>query len=196
MRRLASFLLTGAITVLAASGGANARPLEVFDVWGSFRATSSAIVDPHTLKTVKIERAAEPGARPGPEIWIAEQLTEISRSGELTTEHRWADSRTCPAMLPALASLSKLEPLSIQPPGVPWPEGRDIRAGSEREARLHGDGQIFDGGDFEIDAPGRWVAARMAGSVILRGGAGTPVAIWVRHALEALASCWSATEPS
>ena len=196
MRRLASFLLTGAIAVLPAGGGANARLLEVFEVWGSFRATSSAIVDPHTVKTVKIERAAEPGSRSGPEIWIAEQLTEISRGGELTTEHRWADSRTCPTLIPALAGLSKLEPLSIQPPGVPWPEGRDIRPGSEREARRHGDEQIFDGGDFEIDAPGRWVAARMAGSVILRSGAGTPVAIWVQDALRALAPCWSATEPS
>jgi len=199
MRRLASFILMAAMTAPCIADAAALRQPDVSEVWGSFKAISSAIIDPHVVQTVKIERATPAGTILGPEIWEAEQITETSRAGVLTTEHHWADSRSCPALIPTLASLAKLEPITIQPPGIVLPDGRDMPPGwSARDLRLHdggGEGRIFDGGDFEIDAPGRWAAARMAGSVVLRGGAGTPAAIWVQSALRALAPCWSAAAP-
>jgi len=177
-------------------GTAHADPLQVFEVWGTFKAVSSAIVSPHTTDTVKIERAAT-GLVPGSsEVWVAERTT--ANEGPLGSApiHQWADSRSCPSLIPTLGGLAALEPVSIQPPGLAWPVGME-HSGTPREERLRGerDAVVYDGGDYEIEARGHWASARMEGSVILRGGAGTPAATWVKSALKALAPCWSSKSP-
>jgi len=180
-----------AILITLASA-VTARPLAPFDVWGSFSRTSSAIVSLHTVDTVKIERASAGLIPPSPEIWLLERTTETTSDTGRQVVLRWADSRACRTLIPALAKLAALEPVTIQPPGLPWPAGRGdnkYRPPSER------DGEIFDGETYEIEAKGHWAAARMAGSVVMRSGAGTPAARWVDDAFTALASCWTTTHP-
>ena len=109
-----------------------------------------------------------------------------STAGSSTTL-RWADSRSCPSLVPELAALATLEPFSIQPPGVRWPAGLED-TDDARTRRLRGamDETISDGSTYEIDAPGHWVKVHVMGGVILRGAAGSPAAYWVEHALKAL----------
>jgi hypothetical protein len=186
-----------AVVALGLATTAAAGPLQVFDTWGSFRAESSAIVSPHTTDSVKIERAAGPefGAA---EVWVLERTTVTERDTGRTSETRWADSRTCPPLIPTLAGLADLEPVSIQPPGAPWPRGR-MDAATARELRQHGGGGgdriIYDAGTYEIEAQGHWPVARMSGSVVMRSGAGTPAAAWVTDAFRALEPCWRDTRP-
>src|SRR6185437_206881 len=139
---------------LVAAGAALAAPLDPFEVWGRFVATSSAIVSPQTIDAVEIDRAAEPPIG-SPEVWLlARTKVTVTEAGR-RTEKLWADSRTCPQVIESLAKLADVERVAIQPPGRPWPTGRIDRETAERLRRSGGgyrESTIFDAGTYEIDA--------------------------------------------
>src|ERR1700733_12136643 len=109
-------LLAAALSALCASA-AGAAPLVVYDVWGRLVETPSAIVPPSEIDTVEIDRVADPGAGPGsPEIWLLQRTTVTLADSGRTTLRRWADSRTCPVLIPTLAKLADVESVAIQPP--------------------------------------------------------------------------------
>lgn len=187
MSRTALGLLAAVLIAAPASAG---RPVSA-DAWGSFTRSSSGIVEPHTLDTVSIEQRVSVGSL-STEVWVLRRTTETRTGHRVKTRLSWADSRTCPALLPTLATLAKLPPVIIQPPGLPWPQGRDVKGRLPPEQR---EGSIFDAGDYEISAHGHWVAERWEGETTMRGSAGSPAAAWVESAFAALAPCWMDREP-
>jgi hypothetical protein len=196
--RCVHFALAVALAATLAPRAATAGHLQVFDQWGRFKRTSSPIVSPHQTDTVKIERASD--GLTSPAVWLLERTTEITGDQGHSLVVRWADSGDCPALIPTLAKLADLESVAIQPPGVPFPKGRDVDPARARQQRLSrndpdADWRIFDGADYEIAAQGHWPVAHMYGEVVLRGGAGTPAQTWVEQALRALEPCWTTTQP-
>lgn len=185
------------VAALSASASA-AEPKLSFQPWGSFTSTSSPILTPLIVDRMTVETAQGwAGAKPTTrEFWVVERRTTTTTDAGSNASLRWADSRTCPSLIPELAALANLEPVSILPPGVKWPAGRDHDAdASPRQLRQERDETVFDAGTYEIDAPGHWAKARMTGSVVLRGATRSPAANWVEHTMKALEPCWSSTPP-
>ncbi len=188
-----------AAAVLGLPSAAHAAPLQVVEVWGRFVETSSAIVSPSEIDTVEIDRAAEPvpGAQ-SREVWLLQRTTVTLVDSGRQTFKRWADSRACPAVIPTLAKLADVESVAIQPPGRPYPVGRDTDDAATQRSQPPGahDGVDYDAGTYEIDAQGHWPAAHMVGSVMMKSGAETPAADWIADAFKALSPCWTATDPT
>jgi hypothetical protein len=187
-----------AATMIALPPAAAAAPLEPFEVWGRFVETSSVIVSPHTLDTVEIERAAEPGFGSA-EVWLLARTKVTDSDRGRQTEKFWADSRSCPQLIPTLAKLADVEGVAIQPPGRAYPIGRDIDPAAAQRLRRSGqpgDRTLFDGGTYEIDAQGHFPVAHMTGAVTMTSGNGTPVSAWVFGAFQALEPCWRTTDPT
>jgi len=190
--------LSAALGVLVATPAAVAAPLEPFEVWGRFVATSSAIVSPHTVDTVEVDRAAEP-AFGSPEVWLLARTRVTDSDRGHQTEKFWADSRTCPQIIPTLAKLADVEGVAIQPPGRPYPMGQMARETAQRmrhSRQSDGDRTIFDGGTYEIEAEGHFPVAHMTGRVTMTSGAGTPASAWVAQAFQALEPCWRTADPT
>jgi hypothetical protein len=191
------FALTAAL--LVSPFAVHAAPLQVLEVWGRFVETSSAIVSPSEIDTVEIDRAAEPvmGAR-SREVWLLQRTTVTLADSGRKTFRRWADSRSCPALILTLAKLADIERVAIQPPGRPYPIG-DLDA--ETAARLRQsheatDSTVFDAGTFELEAKGHWPNALMSGEVTMKSGAETPAANWIADAFKALSPCWTVSDPT
>lgn len=104
-------------------------------------------------------------------IWLATRTDRVKGQPDRTS---WADSETCPAMLPALARLQRVEPFRIVPPGV-----------REGPSQI-----VLDGDAYEVQALGYWPHSHQGG-ITLSGNDGTPVADWVEDTMKALAPCWS-----
>ena len=117
------------------------------------------------------------GRRDGRGIWIAKRVEQPAEKGaqEQTT---WAASDTCPAMMPAFAKLTSIEPFTIVPPGFP-----------------HEGASTADGAIFRVHVLGYWAQANHDGEILLSGNYGTPVADWVQETMKALAPCWSEQRP-
>ncbi len=159
--------------------------------WGSFRTTASGFVSPSHDDQVDIKYA---GSRlSAGAIWLLVRTTTVHSGPSARPRHQWADSRTCPALIPALAKLADLEPVTIQPPGLPWPKGATWTGGYMPPDQRNQ--QISDTDDYEISAPGRYQMSRFEGHVVLKGGGGSPVAQWVEETMKAVESCWSPKPP-
>jgi len=187
-----------AAAVLVWPFAAHAAALQVLEVWGRFE-TSSAMVSPSEIDTVEIDRAAEPV--PGVhsrEVWLLQRTTVTLAEAGRQTFKRWADSRSCPALVPTLAKLADIEAVAIQPPGRPYPVGRDTDDEATQRSRPPGarDGVDYDAGTYQIDAQGHWPAAHMVGAVVMKSGAETPAADWIAEAFKALSPCWTASDPT
>lgn len=88
----------------------------------------------------------------------------------------WADSRTCPAVRPALAALGTLAMPRPSAPGIDPP----------------GD-MVLDGVGYALAMPGRF-AGGGEGQFSVSSNIGTPLAAWVDRSLKALEPCWSPVE--
>ena len=90
----------------------------------------------------------------------------------------WADSHSCPAMMPAFSKLQLIEPFKIVPPGVR--DGASI--------------VVMDGDRYRIHAQGYWAQADRSGEISLSSNDG-PVKTWVEDTMKVLAPCWSKKRP-
>jgi hypothetical protein len=183
--------ITVAIAALAVAVEAVAAPdnhITVFSTWGTFTVSSSGLLTPQETQRVEIQEAGDAIGR----FWIAQRATEIRNAHSVKREVSWADGRTCPSLLPTLATLADLEPFTIRPPGLPWPHGVDIVGHVPIDQRDH---FMTDGPDYELDAPGLWFSERTPGDVILKGSSGSPVGRWINGALGALTNCWKPGKP-
>jgi hypothetical protein len=104
-------------------------------------------------------------------VWLATRTDRVKGQPDRTS---WADSETCPAMMPALAKLQLVEPFRIVPPAV-------------RDGPSH---IVLDGDAYQVQALGYWPHSHQGG-VTLSGNDGTPVANWVEDTMKALGPCWS-----
>ena len=84
----------------------------------------------------------------------------------------WTDSRTCPAVRPAIAALRQLPVPPVAPPGLST--GGDI---------------ILDGIGYSLRAP------TDSGEITIRSNIGTPLADWIEATSKALEPCWRSTVP-
>lgn len=139
--------------------------------WLSWSATPSVSVNGVAKVTVEIDSARAGG----PRIWVAKRIEEHVRR-PVTVQ--WADSRSCLAMLPTLETLTRLEPLKIQPPGVPGAYDTEL-----------------DGTYYELFAHGFYPAEKAGGDIRLTGNVDSPLEKWSISAGEALASCWRDDAP-
>jgi hypothetical protein len=108
-------------------------------------------------------------------VWMARLTNQAKQGGKQTS---WADSGSCPAMMPAFASLQAIEPFTITPPGIPG------------KASV----VIMDGDNYEVHASGYWPLASRNGEIVLSSNTG-PVAQWVDETLKVLAPCWRKQRP-
>lgn len=143
--------------------------------WGSFSVTTSGRHVTTRVEVAEVRLSEDP--RGSKDFWVAER-TERDLSGQ--GGPLWADSRTCPALVPAMARLASLEPIRITPPGAPARELSNV---------------ILDGSAYEVAAQGVYPAENAGGGVRLTGNVDTPVARWVDDTLSALKPCWSASPP-
>ena len=178
--RLALLILLGAVAFVSPAVGMTIQSTSSATVfpWGSFTAGRSIRRDSQTIRVevAHIWRLAQDG-RTRIDFWTAEKRSEPRVGlGKL----QWADSRTCPALIPSLAKLADLEPIRMTPPGVTAPA-----------AHL-----ILDGQSFEIVAPGVFPLAAAAGEVRLTGNVDSPMGTWVSATLNSLGPCWSDTPPT
>ncbi|HWE98210.1 MAG TPA: hypothetical protein VG248_00255 [Caulobacteraceae bacterium] len=174
---------------------AGAKPTWEFTHWGSFTRTSSAFVSPRSSEQYEISHGrAWVGLKAiTPEMWLIERTETVTSATGKQTTHGWADSRSCNGLIPSLSGLADLEAFAIQPPGLPWPRGRDQPPNASPKGS--GDRQYFDTTEYEVAATGHWPNARMVGDVVLRGSGG-PIAGWVEDTLRALQACWSPKPPT
>jgi hypothetical protein len=186
-------LLSGCATVAA--------PPHSPIAWGEFGYDQPGL-EPHITDTVKIGWTLERGTTK--EIWIAERTRETRKGNDdrlVQTTRTWADSRTCPSLVPTLSKLAALDRFAVQPPGVFWPEGQDIAPDPQKPAQGHyvdhrRFNQTFsDAGFYSLTAPGAWTTDHWAGSATFKSGAHTPVADWINGAFESLQPCWRTNPP-
>jgi hypothetical protein len=99
------------------------------------------------------------------------RLTKV-RSG--VASEQWADSRACPALASAIASLAKLTPPPISIPGHVSPTDKPITI-------------QLDGDSFSL-------SNRLGPE--FRGNQASPLGVWTYAALKDLEDCWTPTAPS
>jgi hypothetical protein len=113
--------------------------------------------------------------RDGHEAWVARL---VQRNHDQPEQTMWANSHSCPAMMPAFSKLQFIEPFKIVPPGV--------RAGATT---------IFmDGDNYQIHARGYWAKANRNGEISLSSNDG-PIMNWVEDTMKALTPCWGKQRP-
>ena len=135
-----------------------------FHGWGRFSRDPALA---HTSETVEVATDGKDGGM----LQYRLRLTRARPSRE--PEVLWADSRTCEAVRPILASLTELPLPRFAPPLA--------------------DGDLvltMDGIGYSLHMPVSGYDA-----VDLASNTGTPLAAWVDGALAKLAPCWSAVEP-
>jgi hypothetical protein len=88
----------------------------------------------------------------------------------------WAESRTCPAVVPMLAAARRIPMPRVAPYGV-----------SDDPIIVTGDGR-----SYMLQAPATWPSV---GEVTVTSNEGTPLAEWMNASLTALEPCWSRSQP-
>jgi len=163
-------------TIFAAAMSASGAHAEDWS-WLSFSKANAL-----TAGRFKVE--VDSTRRDGRPVWIAKRVEHPAVRGapEQTT---WADSDTCPAMMPAFATLQSIKPFTIMPPTLPDPK-----------APVEIPSVAVDGATFQIYAHGVWAKDQPLGEILLTGNYHTPVADWVEETMKALASCWGEQRPS
>jgi hypothetical protein len=94
----------------------------------------------------------------------------------------WANSTTCPALVPALIELEALPAPRIDVPGAG-------RAPPAAAPATNGDSYLL----WAEDA--RFAATPYPVQIELRGDGGSPMAAWVERSLGRLSACWGAAQP-
>lgn len=162
-----------ALILQAAAVAALPSPPDVFAqrAWAHF---SRAPALKGTSETVDVAIIAMP-----PRSNVAVYAMRITRRRfQQADTTGWADSRSCPAMLPALKAMRAL---AVPHPTVP---GMEQRPGSI----------MVDGIGYRL-----WTQARFDGGgegrLDFDSNVGTPLAAWVDKSLDAVSRCWSAVEP-
>jgi hypothetical protein len=149
-------------------------PLEA-DSFGerAFAHFSREPVASHVSGSVDAAFSTEP--RPDAPIGYALRLTRREPSHPATIV--WAESRTCPAVRPALMAMRAVampHPYvsGIDPPGA----------------------MVVDGTEYRLRAEAGYAHGRPAW-IDIGTNRDTPLAAWVDHSLAALARCWSPVPP-
>jgi hypothetical protein len=160
--------------------------------WGRFSATTT-LLDPKTSQTVVVSEVSE---HPKPTIWRAEETTAVRREGHAPRiSLRWTDSSLCPALIPTLATLAKLDRFAIQPPGALWPDGQDLPPRGRKAQRVPANEFMNDAGAYMLAARGDWTLDHWDGYAEFHSGGGTPIAHWIEDALRTLEPCWRNGKP-
>ena len=90
----------------------------------------------------------------------------------------WADSRSCPAMRPAIEAMRDMGTMQFAPPGG----ADDVIV-------------TMDGTMYTLEAPGRYENAH-AGALRIKANVRTPLADWAERLRSDIAGCWAAKAPS
>jgi hypothetical protein len=176
-------LVISALTVLVLSGGSNPASAEPEPVrWGQFSIDTPEEFPPLRIETIVITHT---WAEPPDVVWAMSKTTVLHGSSSPQAEIE-ADSRTCAALLPALAKLPTLEAVSIKAPDAPY---RPRHSGYPRM------GVIYDESTYSLDVPAHWAGGDMDGRITLTGGPMTPIAAWVRMTMSDMQTCWRAAPP-
>lgn len=108
------------------------------------------------------------------DYWMRREVRG-SRGGGLTV--RWADSRTCAVMRPAISAMRHAGSTHVAPPGF-----------------VESSPPPLDGTLYTLEAPGVYPGGPIA-TLRITANVGTPLAAWAERLQSDMAGCWTAKAP-
>src|SRR4051794_1811299 len=152
--------------LVAASAALSQVPVELGFAWAQFSRAPAA----RLIRTeVEVGTLGYDSTRKRPDFWLRRTVV---RGVEHKEEITWADSRTCAAARPVIASMRE----------IPVPKFAPIGSSD-------GPPVILDGIAYSLRTYSD------EGTLAAETNLGTPLAAWVEGALKALDSCWTKVQP-
>lgn len=109
------------------------------------------------------------------DYWMRREERKIRGDGLAV---RWADSRTCAAMRPAISAMRHVRAMQVAPPGF-----------------VESSPPPLDGTLYTLEAPGVFPGSRIA-NLRITTNVGTSLAAWAERLKADIADCWTTKAPS